>query len=174
MEEKNAQNVLEKVEKYIQIIEQANKTHEWLSGGEYHMYGYYPTKWGLSIGKVYDELSIFDWWKDCLTLSNLKEMQIFLKTAIKNGFTGYVCFKVGVTGCANGMWASTKESDDGYSPKDGDTLYHSFVHGSNYWDVEVNGEWLAKKIDKPYDKVHLNDLKKVYKTKTEGEKCPEI
>ena len=57
----------------------------------------------VKIRDVYDELSIFDWWPETLPISRMKQMQSFLKNAIRLGFTGYVCFKVGASGCANGM-----------------------------------------------------------------------
>lgn len=91
---------------------------------------------------VCNELSIFDWWNEYLSVSQLKEMRRFLETAITMGYTGYVCFKVGTKYCANGMWAHKQESEDGYSP-DGECLYHSFVSGANDWDVKLaDGTWL--------------------------------
>lgn len=91
---------------------------------------------------VCDKLSIFDWWNEYLSVSQLKEMRKFLETAITMGYTGYVCFKVGAKYCANGMWAHKKESEDGYSP-DGECLYHSFVSGANDWDIKLaDGTWL--------------------------------
>lgn len=91
---------------------------------------------------VCNELSIFDWWNEYLSVSQLKEMRRFLETAITMGYTGYVCFKVGAKYCANGMWAHKQESEDGYSP-DGECLYHSFVSGANDWDVKLaDGTWL--------------------------------
>ena len=82
----NAKNILINVEKYIMDIEDGicNKYRIW---------------------DVCDELSIFDWWSEYLCKTQLKDMRKFLKEAIKLGYTGYVCFKVGRTGCANGMWA---------------------------------------------------------------------
>ena len=91
---------------------------------------------------VCNELSIFDWWNEYLSVSQLKEMRKFLETAITMGYTGYVCFKVGAKYCANGMWAHKQESEDGYSP-DGECLYHSFVSGANDWDIKLaDGTWL--------------------------------
>lgn len=91
---------------------------------------------------VCDRLSIFDWWNEYLSVSQLKEMRKFLETAITMGYTGYVCFKVGAKYCANGMWAHKQESEDGYSP-DGECLYHSFVSGANDWDIKLaDGTWL--------------------------------
>lgn len=84
------------------------------------------------IRMIYDDLSIFDWWPDKLTVSHMKQMRIFLKEAIKLGYTGYVCFKVGASGCANGMWAHKKESKDGHSP-DGEVIYRSFTPDYTYW-----------------------------------------
>lgn len=117
----NAQIVLDKVEELIEI--QNGKK--------------------IRIDDVCDELSIFDWWKDYLTTANLKDMRSFLRTAVENGFTGYVCFKVGATGCANGMWAYKEESQNGYSP-DGDVMYKSFTPAYTNWNVKVDGEWLDK------------------------------
>jgi hypothetical protein len=64
-------------------------------------------------------------------------MRKFLKEAIKLSYTGYVCFKVGATGCSNGMWAHTTETNDGYSP-DSDFLYKSFTPEYNYWQISKN------------------------------------
>lgn len=113
----NAENVLAEVERLIEI------------GGKFR------------IADVYEPLSIFDWWKDWLSVAQLKSMRQFLKEAIKLGYTGYVCFKVGATGCANGMWAHVKETTTGYSP-DGPALYRSFVSTYTYWAItDKNGKW---------------------------------
>ena len=90
----------------------------------------------FKISAVFDELSIFDWWNDTLSINQLKQMRTFLQQAIKLGFTGYVCFKVGASGCSHGMWAHKSESTDGYSP-DGDCLFHSFRSGDNYFDMHL-------------------------------------
>lgn len=100
----------------------------------------------FNLRAVCDEFSIFDWWRDYLSLSQLKQMKKFLETAIQLGFTGYVCFKVGSAGCSHGMWAHRTETTDGYSP-DGDALFHSFRSGDNYWDVKLNDEWLHDQYD---------------------------
>jgi len=92
------------------------------------------------IRDVYDDLSIFDWWPERLTLTHMKQMRTFLKEAIKLGYTGYVCFKVGASGCANGMWACVNETTNGYSP-DGDTLYRSFTPDYTYYSFQKNGKW---------------------------------
>ena len=95
------------------------------------------------IYSVCNELSIFDWWNEYLSVSQLKEMRRFLETAITMGYTGFVCFKVGAAGCSHGMWAHKQESEDGYSP-DGECLHHSFRSGDNYWDVQLpDGRWLS-------------------------------
>lgn len=86
---------------------------------------------------VYKDLSIFDWWKDRLTVSDMEQMRTFLKNAIRLGFKGYVCFKVGDSGCANGMWAYKEESTDGYSPE-GDFIYRSFTPDRTCWSAKVN------------------------------------
>lgn len=95
------------------------------------------------IRSVCDDLSIFDWWPEYLSKSRLQEMRQFLKEAIKLGYTGYVCFKVGATGCANGMWAHTElETDEGYSPSKCPTLFRSFTPAYRYWDVtDRDGNW---------------------------------
>lgn len=103
-----------------------------------------PYKWGhrVRIEDVHNRVGIFDWWKDYLSLSQLKQMRSFCKTAIKYGYTGYVCFKVGAAGCSHGMWANKEESTDGYSPN-GAELYHSFRSGDNYWAVKkADGSWI--------------------------------
>ena len=98
----------------------------------------------MPIRLVYDELSIFDWWPERLTQTHLKQMRTFLKEAIKLGYTGYVCFKVGASGCANGMWAHKEQGKvkDGYvySP-DGDALYRSFTPDYTYYSFRKNDKW---------------------------------
>ena len=122
----NAEEVLEQVER---LIEQ---------GGRYR------------ITNVFHILSIFDWWNDYLSQTQLKDMRKFLKEAIKLGYTGYVCFKVGATGCANGMWAHKEESETGYSP-DGECLYKSFTPAYIYWQVKTaEGKWIP---DDDYDSI---------------------
>ena len=116
-ESKNAAAVLENVERLLDGI-----------GGQYRN--------RYRIREVCDELSIFDWWPEYLSASKLKDMRKFLKAAIERGYTGYVCFKVGATGCANGMWAHKVETEDGYSP-DGEFLYKSFTPQYNYWSVKA-------------------------------------
>lgn len=97
----------------------------------------------FKIREVYRQLGIFDWWNEDLSFSQLKQMERFLVTAQKLGFNGYVCFKVGRSGCSHGMWAHRAESTDGYSP-DGECLHHSFVPGENYWDYcNADGKWMA-------------------------------
>ena len=99
----------------------------------------------LPINMVYDELSIFDWWPERLTVSHMKQMRTFLKAAIKLGYKGYVCFKVGASGCANGMWAAKAESTDGHSPK-GETMYRSFTPDYTYYAVcDKNDVWFPER-----------------------------
>ncbi len=127
----------------------------------------YPTKakkawtYGKTLGyemrDVYDRLSIFDWWVEYLSLTRLKDMKKFLETAIQLGYTGYVCFKVGASGCANGMWAHKKESTDGYSPE-GDSIYKSFTPAYNYWQIKKNDEWFP-------DNDNYNSIKTVKQVK---------
>lgn len=120
-----AAEVLKRVEAYIKQLEENR----------------YVTR--LKISDIYNDLSIFDWWPEYLTKSKLGEMRQFLREAIKLGYEGYVCFKVGATGCANGMWAHTElETDDGYSPTHCPTLFRSFTPAYLYWDItDSNGSW---------------------------------
>ena len=105
--------------------------------------------WSRRIDVVYDDLSIFDWWKDKLSVAQMKQMRTFLKEAIKLGYTGYVCFKVGASGCANGMWAHKEETKDGYSP-DGDAIYRSFSPDYTYYSFKKDGKWMPRD-DAAYD-----------------------
>ena len=102
------------------------------------------------IRDIYDELSIFDWWPEKLNTNHMKQMRTFLKEAIKLGYTGYVCFKVGASGCANGMWACVNPTTDGYSPK-GDTLYRSFTPDYTYYAFSKDGKWYPNLDSKEYD-----------------------
>ena len=120
-ESKNAAAVLEVVEGYMAELEEYKET--------------YHRSRRLRINDVYDELSIFDWWNEYLSMTQLKDMRKFLKEAIKLGYTGYVCFKVGATYCSNGMWAHTEPSTDGHSPDGCPCLYKSFTPDYNYWTV---------------------------------------
>ena len=93
----------------------------------------------LEINSVYRELSIFDTFKNHLSITDLKNMKHFLNTAMELGFRGYTCFKVGASGCANGMWCHVKPSTDGYSP-DGECLWRSFTPDYTEWALIVNDE----------------------------------
>ena len=101
----------------------------------------YSYKWRIS--EVCNDLGIFDWWNELISVSQLKQMKKFLETAIELGYTGYVCFKVGASYCSHGMWAHELDSDTGYSPNEGGCLYHSFRNGDNYYDLKINGQWLG-------------------------------
>ena len=90
----------------------------------------------IPIRGVCDQLSIFDWWVDNLSKTHLKQMKMFLENAIRLGFTGYACFKVGASGCSNGMWSCKEESVDGYSPE-GDWIYRSFTPDYIYWSTHI-------------------------------------
>lgn len=111
---------------------------------------YIATGRSMPIRAVCDELSIFDWWTERLSVANAKKMRAFCKNAIELGYAGYVCFKVGASGCANGMWAHKAESTDGYSP-DGDSLYRSFSPDYTYYNAEVDGVWVNDRYCLPYD-----------------------
>lgn len=140
----NAQPVLEQVEKYIRILEMKHNTHyKW------------SRKYKLMMWDCCEDLSIFDWWVDDLSISRLKEMRTFLREAIKLGYTGYVCFKVGATGCANGMWAHKEQTVNGYSP-DCEFLYRSFTPAYTYWDINYTridrgDDRLSYRVGKEYD-----------------------
>ena len=127
----------------MQVLDNVNLL---LNDGEAFKARYgYAEKWNIC--NVCEELGIFDWWNDKLSMSQLKQMRSFLMTAIDLGFTGYVCFKVGVAGCSHGMWAHTLESTDGYSPRDGACLFHSFRNGDNYYDLRTNdGRWAQEEL----------------------------
>lgn len=139
--ELNANEVLRNVNLEIVNLERAQNDHRLMDGMQWKGCSW---KAVFKIDDVYDEFGIFDWWNETLSMSQLKQMKSFLETSIKLGFAGYVCFKVGATGCSHGMWAFKKESKDGYSP-DGDCLFHSFRWEDNYWDAKLNGEWLHDK-----------------------------
>ena len=114
-----------------------------------------------NIRSVYDDLSIFDWFTERLSVTQMKQMRTFLKEAIKLGYTGYVCFKVGAHYCANGMWAHKEESTDGHSPK-GDFLYRSFSPDYTYWEAKINDKSYPEAAGFPYDSCHtINQLKEV-------------
>ena len=99
---------------------------------------------------VCDELSIFDWWTERLSISQMKQMRTFLKNAIRLGYTGYVCFKVGASGCANGMWAHTEPTTTGYSP-DCDYLYRSFSPDYTYWVASIGDKNYPASTDELYN-----------------------
>ena len=94
------------------------------------------------IRQVCNELSIFDWWPEMLTISHMKQMRTFLKAAIKLGYTSNVSFKVGASGCANGMWAYKEKNG-----VDGDCLYRSFTPDYTYYSFNKNGKWLPEGND---------------------------
>ena len=95
------------------------------------------------ISHVCHELSVFDWWPNRLTVKHMKQMRTFLKTAIKLGYTGYVCFKVGASCCANGMWAYKEPTTTGYSP-DCDAIYRSFSPDYTYWSFSKGSKWFPE------------------------------
>ena len=164
----NATDVLANVQACIKELEEKSKV-SWidLDTKRYHRNFGSKVATVFNIDAVYKELNIFDWWVETLSTTKLKEMESFLKTAIKMGYTGYACFKVGASGCANGMWANKAESEDGYSPK-GECLYRSFTPDYISWDAELaNGAYAHDAIDKPYDKITLADVKKVIAEQTE-------
>lgn len=142
-ESKNAAAVLEQVERYLENIDGQHRRR-------------------YTMREVYDNLSIFDWWVDYMSKTKLEEMRRFLKAAIERGYTGYACFKVGATGCANGMWAHKAESEDGYSP-DGEFIYKSFTPEYTCWSVmaadgvmypnDETGGWNSCKTAKQLDKL---------------------
>ena len=117
----------------------------------------------VEIRDVCDELSIFDWWPETLSVSRMKQMQSFLKNAIRLGFTGYVCFKVGASGCTNGMWAHKESSTNGFSP-DGNVLYRSFTPDYTYWSANINDNWIPDIDGESYDSCKtIEELEKLLK-----------
>ena len=133
----------------VEVLNNVNKCLAELESSTWACNRIYPRRRGKAfwIDSVCNELSIFDWWADTLSKSQLLDMKKFLQEAIKLGYTGYVCFKVGVTGCANGMWAHKKESTTGYSP-DGACIYKSFTPAYNYWSIcNEDNEWFPKTTD---------------------------
>ena len=130
----NAREVLENIRQCINELMSGKSLRTTYRNGGKRFY----------IENVCEELSIFDWWEPTLSLSQLRQMERFTQTAIKLGFTGYVCFKVGAAGCSHGMWAHTDVSTNGYAPDTGDCLHHSFRSGDNYWDIEIDGDWLSE------------------------------
>lgn len=153
----NAVEVLANIEKCIAELETAKA--DWANRDSTRIA--YNQRFRINV--VCDELSIFDWWNSTLSLSQLKQMHAFVKTAIKMGYNGYVCFRVGAVGCSHGMWAHTDESTDGYSP-DSDVLFHSFRCDENYWDAKRGDEWCSHSIPKQWDKVSLSDVKTFLKS----------
>ena len=156
-----AVKILENVEALIAELEEmgtaiTTRTLDWNRyNWKYANYRTGKTRYVFKMDAVYEELSIFDWWNDTLSMSQLKKMKKFLKEAIKLGFTGYVCFKVGATGCSNGMWAHKELSTDGCSPKEGACLYHSFTPDYNEYEVNLGNGWIygrtfktAKELEK--------------------------
>lgn len=117
-EDRNAQAVLDRIEEAL-------------------AQGYYRKPMDV----VCNRFGIFDWFTEYLTATHLKQMRTFLREAIKLGYTGYVCFKVGAKYCANGMWAHKDPTTTGYSP-DGPALYRSFTPSYTYWDItRLDGSW---------------------------------
>ena len=112
-------------------------------------------KW--KIWGVYSKLNIFDWFVDYLSVTQLKQMKMFLENTIKLGFGGYACFKVGAPYCAHGMWVYKKESETGYSP-DGAVIWHSFRNGEDNWDVSLDGNNFEFRCDGK-----LNDVRNFLK-----------
>ena len=153
----NAKQVLANVASCIAELEEVSKTYSNPNYDRFARKGYSSAK-VFKIRAVCEELSIFDWWNDNLSMSQLKQMEKFVKTAIELGFDGYVCFKVGAAGCSHGMWAYKEESTTGYAP-DGDTLFHSFLSGENYWNLNLDKTWLSDKYPDRGYKFTLKDVK---------------
>ena len=152
MKTKNVKEVLATVNSLIEELEDLTKraklanNHGYIDydRNRFYRHGYCFPQYRFKIDAVYEECNIFDWWANTLSLTQLKQMKKFLETAQRLGFTGYACFRVGLSGCSHGMWAHKEESTNGYSP-DGDVLFHSFRNGDNYWDGKINGVWLHEK-----------------------------
>ena len=160
----NAEVILQNIENAIAELESIQGSALNPNHDRYFRTSWKNDKYAFKINAVYKELSIFDWWGKTLSLSQLKQMKNFVKSAIKLGFTGYTTFKVGEKGCSHGMWVAKEESEDGYNP-DCDTLFHSFRNDTNYYDVELNGKWMSKLFDKKYDELKLDDIKRILEIK---------
>ena len=138
----NAESILANVEKLINL------------GGSYKM------------RDICNELSIFDWFTNKLSHSRLLQMRSFLKTAIKLGYTGYVCFKVGRKGSASGMWAYMAESTDGYFPTNCNALYRNFDGNDIYWEVSDTTGSYSWNYDSHEDRIkHYRDIKTIKQLK---------
>lgn len=146
----NANTVLSNINSCIAELEELQGKNTLPNPDRMVWKGYSNDKY-YKISGVCEELNIFDWFTETLSLSQLKQMKKFVETAIKLGFTGYTCFKVGAKYCAHGMWVHKNESTTGYSPDDGDVLYHSFRSGENYYDGKINGVWLHDKYGTDVD-----------------------
>ena len=111
----------------------------------------------VNLRKTYQELSVFDWWEDTVSKKQLKEMESFLKQAIKFGYTGHVEFKVGAKGCSHGMWAYRVENphDNSDNPE---CLFHSFRPGDNYYSVKLDNGWIEAANGRPAE-LTLKELK---------------
>ena len=142
----SAQEVLKNVEACITELENVDKSI--FMSDRYHVsvksWATGEKNFSFKMDAVWDELNIFDCFKNNLTMSDLKVMRSFLKEAIKLGFNGYACFKVGASGCANGMWAHELESTDGFSPKGGKCLYRSFTPDYVCYDVDLGKGFTGK------------------------------
>ena len=141
--DKNAFVILANIDRCIEELEEASQTWHNCNYNRFRNKGYSGAK-VFYIRSVCEELNIFDWWNDTLSMSQLKAMKKFVETATQLGFTGYTCFQVGAAGCSHGMWVSKETSTDGYSP-DGDVLFHSFRSGDNYYDMQLDGQWMHDK-----------------------------
>lgn len=82
----------------------------------------------FTIEFAYEPLNIFDWFRDTLTRKDINDMIEFLQNAIELGYTGYVCFKVGDSDTASGMWARKPNNE-------GCFLYHTFSPDCDYYTV---------------------------------------
>ena len=138
--DKNADAVLRNIKNAIAELEAIQGCAVNSNYDRYQRTSWKDNRYAFRMRAVCNELSIFDWWKDTLSISQLKQMKKFVENAIELDFTGYVCFKVGASGCSHGMWAAKEESTDGFSP-DCDTLFHSFRSGDNYYDICLNNKW---------------------------------
>lgn len=147
----NAREVLANAERMRKDAEAELRDNPYLKGRAYY------------ISDVCHDLSIFDWWHDRLSISQLKQMEGFLKAAIRMGYDGYACFKVGAEGCASGMWAYKVMSLDGRSPDDAEFIYRSFQARHNYWEhYTADGQSIARRRGLKYGEIKTpNQLRKM-------------
>lgn len=80
----------------------------------------------INIDEYYRALNIFDYFKDELTIQDLKDMLQFINFAESLGFDKECTFRVGIEGCASGMWAKNNFEQE---------IYRTFLPENNYYSI---------------------------------------